>query len=356
MVKVLIVEDSPVVQAFLQNILETDPEIQVTALARDGREAVAAVKRYRPDVVTMDINLPHLNGFAATRAIMEETPTPVIIVSGEWDTKRVETIFQAMDAGALMCLPRPAGRGEEGHEAAARALIDNVKSMAEVKVVRRWPRKTHLAPGVEKEKVSLAPATTTRPDDIQVVAIGASVGGPLALKTILAALPPWLPWPVLVVQHIASGFTQGLVDWLAQATALPVRIARQGEKILPSQVYVAPDNSQMQVKTGGIITLTEEFSADGHRPSVAVLFGSVAAVYGRRSLGILLTGMGRDGAAELKLMKDKGAITLAQDQETAVVFGMPGEAVRLGAADYVLPLEKIAPFIADLAKDKPGKR
>lgn len=350
MIKVLIAEDSVVIQEFLKNILESDPDIQVIEMVNNGEKAIEAVKKFRPDVVTMDINMPVLNGFDATRRIMETNPTPIVIVSGEWDTKHLETIFRAMEAGAIACVARPPGTGHPDHTSSTEELIRTVKSMSEVKVIKRWSRLQKKGTcSLNEDKC--APEKAIPPGrEIKVVAIGASVGGPIALQTILAAIPPGFNAPVVIVQHISVGFTQGLVEWLSMKSAIPVYLGRHGEKILPGHAYVAPEHLQMRVMKDGVISLREDDPQDGLRPSVSCLFRSIADAYGKNAAGVLLTGMGRDGAQELKLMKDRGAVTIVQNEETSVVFGMPGEAVRIGGAAYVLPLEEIAQTLADLVK------
>jgi len=349
MINVLIVEDSPVIREFLVYLLSSDPEICVIGTASNGEEAFEAVKRKKPDVITMDINMPKMDGFEATRRIMETHPTPIIIVSGVWDPKEVETTFRAVEAGALAVLSRPVGIGHPDHEATAWDLIQTVKVMSEVKVVRRW---AHLRRG----KVAPAPPPPTTvpsprsPADIKLVAIGASTGGPIVLHTILSELPTDFPLPVLIVQHIAAGFTQGFVEWLAQSSGFPVHVATYGEDPLPGHAYVAPDGSHMGVDRGGRIILSHDEPENSMRPSVSYLFRSVAYVHEKRAVGVLLTGMGKDGAEELKMMKDRGALTIAQDRETSVVYGMPGEAVNLDAASYMLPPEKIAEVLTNLIK------
>jgi two-component system, chemotaxis family, protein-glutamate methylesterase/glutaminase len=347
MIKALVVEDSPVVREFLVRILNEDARIRVVATARDGEEALEAVATSKPDVITMDINMPRMNGFEATRRIMETQPTPIVIVSGSWDPREVETTFQALDAGALAAIPRPMGIGHPDHAKSAHELVQTVKLMSEVKVVRRRPR-----PRSEGSAPSPAPSVSPpikRPETaIQVVAMGASTGGPPALMTVLSQLPKEFPVPVLVVQHMAAGFIQGFAEWLQHATGLPVQLAAQDERILPGHVYIAPDGFQMKVVAGGRISLDADDPENGVRPSVSCLFRSVAETYGANAAGVLLTGMGRDGAVELQLMRERGAVTIAQNEETSVVFGMPGEAVKLGAATYVLSPNQIGSVLADL--------
>jgi len=278
---------------------------------------------------------------------METQPVPIIIVSGSSSAGEVAMTFKAMEAGALAVVARPKGIGHPDYETTAKELIQTVKLMSEIKVVRRWPRlkkATHL-PTPRGEVGETLPA-------IQVVAIGASTGGPIALQTILSSLPRDFPVPVLIVQHISAGFLEGFVHWLAQSSSLPVHIASEGECLLPGHGYVAPEGLHMVVKTRNRIALSTSEPKDGLRPSVSYLFNSVAQVFGQNAIGALLTGMGKDGALGLKLMKDKGAITIAQDESSSVVYGMPGEAINISAATYVLPLERIAALLASLVKGK----
>ena len=345
MIDVLVVEDSPVVREFLVHILSADPDIRVAGTAHDGEEALEAVRRHRPDVITMDIHMPKMDGLEATRRIMETDPTPIIIVSGSNNSREVVTTFDAMEAGALAVLRRPAGIGHPEHEATARELVQTVKLMSEVKVVRRWPRTRHAVPAPRPAKMGLARESA----QVRVVVIGASTGGPPALHTILEGLPKDFPVPLLIVQHMAAGFVRGFVDWLTQSCRLPIHVATHGELMLPGHVYVAPDEFQMKVERGGKIALTRDPPENGLRPSVSCLFRSIAEVYGCDAVAGLLTGMGRDGAEELRLLKEKGAVTFAQDKDSSVVHGMPGEAIKLDAAMLVLPPEKIAAVLMNLA-------
>jgi two-component system chemotaxis response regulator CheB len=345
LIKVLIVDDSPVVREFLVHILDSDPDIQVVGTAQDGEEALEAIARKRPDVITMDVHMPKLNGLDATRRIMETCPTPIVVVSGSTDPTVVATTFDAMEAGALAVLRRPAGIGHPDHETTALELVQTVRLMSEVKVVRRWSsaRRNVLAAPVQ-------PRLERRPGSCRIVAIGASTGGPPVLHTILSQLPADFPVPILIVQHMASGFVHGFIEWLAHSSRLPIHVAIQGERIHAGHVYVAADEMQMKVGHDGRIVLTHEPPENGLRPSVSYLFRSVAEVYGDSAVAGLLTGMGRDGADELKLLRDKGAVTFAQDKISSVVHGMPGEAIRLDAATLVLSSENIAAVLSKLAK------
>lgn len=352
MIRVLIVDDLRVAQLLLTHILGSDPEIQVVGVADNGEDALEAVGRLRPDVVTMDVHLPGMDGYEATRAIMESIPTPIVIVSGSTEVKNQASTFRLMEVGALAALRRPPGGADPEFKAAARELIQTVKLMSEIKLVRRMRRS---APASMAQTVPLpalwAVPRSTAP--IQVVAIGASTGGPQVLQTILSGLSPGFGAPVLIVQHIAKLFTAGFAEWLSGAARFPVRIAAAGEELLPGRGYLAPEGFHLGVGSGPRIALSQDPPDNGLRPSVHHLFHSVAAVCGPRAVGVLLTGMGRDGAAGLAELRQRGATTIAQNEASSVIFGMPGEAVKLGAAHHVLPPEGIVALLASLVGAKP---
>jgi two-component system chemotaxis response regulator CheB len=347
MFRVLVVEDSAVVRELLVHILESDPSLQVIGTAANGEEAVAAAQGQQPDIITMDITMPKMDGFEATRLIMETAPKPIVIVTASWDPKEVATSFRAMEAGAVAVIAKPLGIGHPNHEAAARELIRTVKSMAEVKVVRRWSR-TRQPAGASANGSALVQQIKSSGRQHDLIVVGTSTGGPMALQRLLAALPRPIPVPMLIVQHMAAGFIAGFVDWLSKSTGHPVHVAADGESLRSGHVYVAPDGFQMRVSKRGKIELTQDGTEYGLAPSVSYLFRSVAQSYGANAVGILLTGMGRDGAAELKLMREAGALTFVQDKESSVIHGMPGEAIRLDAATYVLSPERIAEALVAL--------
>ncbi len=348
MIKVLIVDDSPVVRDYLAYILVADPDIEIAGFAKTGKEACDFVQNHKPDIITMDIQMPVMNGYEATRCIMESNPVPIVIVSASWAPSEVQKSFQCMDAGAVAILEKPRGIGYPGFEESSKELIQTVKLMSEVKVVRRWPKKQQTNAAVSRVSMDQLERSKT---DIKIVAIGASTGGPNAVKTILSGLKKNFPVPIVLVQHISPGFLPGMTEWLDQNSELSIQIAAQGVSMQPGNVYIAPDDHHMGVTLGGRIVLNQDEKECLLRPSVSYLFRSVTNVYGKNAAGILLTGMGRDGADELNLMKEKGAVTMAQDQESSVVFGMPGEAVKLGAAKYVLPPNQIVLMLEKLLLD-----
>lgn len=349
-VRVLVVDDSAVVRELISHVLSADPQIEVVGSAGDGVEAMDAIRLTNPDLVTMDVNMPHLTGLEATRRIMETRPVPIVIVTGCSRNMETAAAFRLLEAGALAVLAKPPGPGDHGYEAAARELVQTVKTMAEVKVIRRWPRQAH-APG--PGPASLRPTDAQKiAGDMKAVVMGASTGGPVAIKTILASLPRDFPVPILIVQHIADGFTSGLVDWLRQACAFDVRLAVDGQRIGAGAAYLAPDGKQMSLTAEDRIGVTAGTPENGHRPSVSHLFRSAADTLGHRAVGVLLTGMGRDGADELRRMRSRGALTIAQDERSSVVHGMPGEAISHQAATHVLAPLEIAALLTTLANHR----
>ena len=350
-IRVLIVDDSKVAQMLLAHILESDPQIRVIGAVGDGQAAVDFVTTHTPDVILMDIHMPHMDGFEATRRIMETHPVPIVVCTATANPREVATTFRVMEAGALACVEKPVGREHPDFEPRAANLRETVKLMSEVKVVRRWAR----------ARLASIPAPPVRPVDVTrarakvtVIGVGASTGGPQALQEILAGLPKTFHVPILIVQHIAQGFLSGLAEWLNQTTGLQVQIGAYGVQPLRGHVYLAPDDFHMGVSHSGRILLTREEPENHLRPAVSYLFRSLADACGPAAVGVLLTGMGKDGAGELKLMKDKGAVTIAQDRDSSVVYGMPGEAIDLGGATHVLPVDRIADALVALVNHRNG--
>ena len=336
MIRVLIVDDSATVRALLKHILESDSEIQVVGMAANGAEGVRQALALKPDLITMDIHMPGLDGFEATRQIMEQRPTPIVIVSSSVEHSELMITFDAMQAGALDVIGKPAGVTHPDYPDLSRQLITTVKLMSEVKVIRRY--RSVITPRPVVPSVAAA-----RP--LSLVAVGASTGGPAALNMLLKGLPAELPLPMLVVQHMTVGFTAGLVAWLQLESRLQLKIGEDGERIRAGRVYFAPDDTHLQVIGRGVIGLSQAAPVNHVRPSANVLFDSVARVYGSEAVGVLLTGMGEDGASGLKAMHDRGSPTIAQDETTSAVYGMPRAAVELGAADQILPLGQVAPAL-----------
>ena len=344
-IKVLVVEDSPVVQILLVHLFKMDPGLEVVGVANDGEEAIAKAAQLKPDVILMDIQMPKMNGYEATRRIMASDPVPIVICSAPLP-EDVSKTFRAIEVGALAFVDKPVGVGCSDFPSVAQNLVQTVKLMSEVKVVKRWP---HLTGSFDRHGAAVRGGGQ---GNIKLVVVGSSTGGPVALQTILQGLPRGFPAPILVVQHIATGFVQGMADWLAGTSGLPVRIATQGLAPLPAHVYLAPDGYHMGVGVDERLVLSAGPVENGLRPAVSHLFRTVAEAHARDVAGILLSGMGKDGAAELKQMRAKGAVTIAQDEETSVVHGMPGEAIAIGAAMHVLSPNGIANLLTMLARQK----
>jgi two-component system, chemotaxis family, protein-glutamate methylesterase/glutaminase len=339
MTRVLVVEDSAVSRELLVNVLGRDPELSVVGAARDGEEAIRMTERLRPDVVLMDIHMPKLDGYEATSWIMQHVPTPIVMISA-YAKSEASLALEALRVGALTLLAKPPALDHPDHASAARELVETVRLMADVKVVRRRAARrvssAQTMPRVDGER------------GVRIVAMGASTGGPKALATILRDLPPDVDVPILVVQHIAPGFVAGLASWLSGQTPLAVKVAGQGEPASPRTVYLAPDHAQMGIGRGGRIQLVSDLPVNGPCPSISYLFQSIAKAYGASALGVLLSGMGADGAEGLLRLHEAGALTIAQDEETCVVFGMPRAAIRLGAAKHVLTPTAVAGTIRTL--------
>ena len=342
LVSVLVVDDSRVAQMLLVHILESDPKILVAGAVDSGLAAIEFVNVCRPDVVLMDIHMPEMDGFETARRIMETHPVPIVVCSAITNPAEVATTFHVMEAGALACVEKPAGPEHPEYQQMAATIRQTVRLMSEVKVVRRWARTAAAAGGRMPRRLVAARG----PMKVGVVGIGASTGGPQVLQDLLTALPKPFAVPILIVQHIARGFLPGLVEWLGHTTGFHVHIAENGVIPIAGHVYLAPDDLHMGVRPSGRIFLTGEEPIDSLRPAVSYLFRTLAEGFGPAAMGVLLTGMGKDGAKELKLMKDCGAVTVAQDRESSVVHGMPGEAIRLGGATHIWPADRIAEGIA----------
>lgn len=346
MIEVLVVENFPVTRQLLVRLLESDKKIRVTGAVGDGQAALHFIGKSKPDVVVMDIHMPRMDGFEATRRIMETHPLPIVICSATTNSRDSSIVFRAMEAGAIACVEKPSALDEGGFAAAAAHLVETVKLMSEVKVVRRTAR------GISGSLARPATPHDRRPPAearLRLIGIGASTGGPPVLQGILSALPKDYPVPILVVQHIADGFLAGMAEWLNQTTALQVQIASHGIRPLAGHVYLAPNDFHMCLASSGAIVLNREPPVNHLRPAVAALFESLARTLGPAAVGVLLTGMGKDGSAELKLMRDRGAVTVAQDQKSSAVHGMPGAAIALGGATHVLNADAIAAVLINLA-------
>jgi two-component system, chemotaxis family, protein-glutamate methylesterase/glutaminase len=345
--RVLVTEDSVVARALLVSIVNRDPGLEVVGEARDGEEAVALAAKLKPDVITMDVHMPKLDGLEATRRIMSETPTPIVVISAI-DPKDVRLSFEALDSGALAVLAKPTGPTAPDFADRAAEIVNTVKTMSGVRVVKRRPRLAGgsaspqppvTSPQSRDPRPATRPATRRRVD---IVAIGSSTGGPDALGKIVGALPANAPVPIVIVQHITVGFHQGLVDWLNNVTPLNVKLGVEGEPLKAGEVVVAPGERHLVIDASKRVKFIDDGPVRGHRPSATKLFQSVTMVYGSGALGVILTGMGDDGADGLVDLHKAGGWVIGQDEATCVVYGMPREAALRGAVNEVLPLGEIA--------------
>lgn len=352
---VLVVEDSTVTRMFLVHLLESDPGIRVVGAVGDGVAALEFVGRSRPDVILMDIHMPRMDGFEATRRIMETRAVPIVICSATTDVGETAIMFRALEAGAIACIEKPFARDSGDFETRAAHMLQTVKLMSEVRVVRRTARSGRDGDHGPAPPEAAPPADRRHRPPVRLIGIGASTGGPPVLQTILASLPRDFPVPVLVVQHIAAGFVAGMAAWLGETSGMRIHLASYGTLPLPGHVYLAPDDFHMGVGPGGRILLTREPPENHVRPAVSFLFRTLAQTCGAEAVGVLLTGMGRDGAQELKAMRDAGAVTIAQDRDSSVVHGMPGAAIELKAAGQVLPADRIAAALVALVQRKDNR-
>lgn len=339
-VRVLIVDDSALQRQMLTRLLAADPEIEVVGWASNGQEAVSVAPRLRPSVISMDLHMPVMDGLEASRRIMEEAPAPIVLVTASPSAGEQRLAFAALEAGALAVVRKP-WRDSDG-TIGTDELLRTIKTLARVPVIHRKPAGRSGTATNRPE-----PARLPAQHRVQIIAIGASTGGPLALRDILAELPAHFPLPVLVVQHIAEGFETGLVEWLQPHCAIPICLAEDGGALDRPGVLVSPCGRHLMTH-GRHVRLSDDPPISWHRPSATALFRSVAREYGPRAIGVLLTGMGDDGALGLGEMKGAGAVTIAQDEESCVIFGMPGVAVRSGAVDHVLPPASIGRLVGQL--------
>lgn len=341
-ISVLIAEDSPTQREVLTFMLEEAGGFEIVGTARDGLEVVSAAERLRPDIILMDCHMPNANGFEATQAIMQRCPTPIVMVSSTLAQDEVEHTFDAIKNGALAFLAKPTLDDGPEETKARETLFQTLRLMSEVKVVGR--RSTAVKKPPASVGVPLAEPAT------KVIAIAGSTGAPGVIAEILAAAAEPSMAPILIVQHMASGFVGGFARWLSSAAGFPVKVAEPGMRPIVGEAYLAPDDLHMGLDGVGRIVLSTDPPEQGFRPSANFLFRSVARSAGASALGVLLTGMGRDGATGLLALRQAGAMTIAQNEASCVVFGMPREAIAVGAALHVLAPAQVARVLASTAK------
>jgi two-component system chemotaxis response regulator CheB len=345
-IKVLVTDDSLVIRKFLVKMLSMDPDIEVIGTANNGAEAIEFIRKTKPDVITMDINMPIMDGFEATTNIMSEIPIPIVIVSSGYTISETAKKFRALEVGAVAILPLPYGPENPDYEITMKRFVSTVKLMSQVKLIKRWNRSPNTIQNKnQQESLLLIDEAQDAVSKVRILVIGASAGGPIALKEIMDNVPHSLPFPVIIVQHIDAEFTQDFADWLNLSSAIPIYIAEDGEILKPGKAYMAPGDHHIGVSAMDIAKVTKDVAESGLRPSVSFLFRAVRNIYRDKAIAVLLSGMGADGASELKLLKDAGSITIAQDVASSLIHGMPGEAIKLGGACHVLSPSQIVNFI-----------
>lgn len=344
-IRVLVADDSPTVRHHLANIIDAAPVFEVVGMASNGQLALEMVEDLQPDVVSMDVNMPVMDGLEATRHIMRTVPTPVVIVSGLLE-REIDLSFRALQAGALAVVAKPPARHDDAFPQHQHQLLNTLQAMAGVRVIRRWAS-VYQVPRYEPrtyETRKLRPAPS-------LIAVAASAGGPSALATLLAGIRNQLSVPMVLVQHMPGEFLEGLARWLGKYTDLPVNIAQDRQLLMPGMVHLAPGHAHLRVyrqEDRFVAILDTDPGPYRYQPAADVLFESVATACGNQGVGIVMTGMGDDGAAGLLKMRRAGARTFAQDAESATVFGMPGAAIEQGAAERVQSPAQLAASLRKL--------
>ena len=358
-IRVLLVDDSPIALTILQRLLQATPDIEVVGAVRNGEEALQAIPLTNPQVICTDLHMPKMDGLRLTEEVMARFPRPILVISASVQEEDSHNVFRLLQAGAVDVFPKPAAGLPTEYEKAKAALVNRIKVLAGVTVFTRRrspltsPASAPPASSPKPQPVPQSPPTSLAGSQLdmrapRILAVGASTGGPQALQTILQPLPATFPVPVLCVQHISEGFLQGLVDWLNKECAIAVTVAQSGTLPQPGTVYFPPDGRHLELDPQGRLLVSNQPAVAGYRPSVTLLFQAVAQYYRRAAVGVLLTGMGRDGADGLQAIAQAGGLTIAQDEATSVVFGMPKAAIAIGAAQNVLPLDAIAPRLIHL--------
>ncbi|MFC2061283.1 chemotaxis-specific protein-glutamate methyltransferase CheB [Elusimicrobiota bacterium] len=343
-IRVLVADDSITARETIIGILESDPQLKVIGEARNGKEAIELVRRLKPDLITMDIKMPIMNGLDAIQHIMAYQPTPIVVIASSAFSQGNAFIFKALEYGALEILEKPEPHDWESLPGMGKKIIKDIKILANTPVIThvKGKRKVHetekILKGKEEELLS------------RVIAIGSSTGGPTALMNVLSKLPEDISAGILIVQHIAEGFIEGLVDWLNDRSKIVVKMAEDGETIKPGVAYVAPSGFHLVMKEPREVSLNRKPPVNGLRPAANMLFYSVAEVCKAEAIGVLLTGMGKDGADGMRAIKEEKGITIAQDKKSCLVYGMPKAAVDLGVVDKVVPLISISDELQEIIK------
>jgi two-component system chemotaxis response regulator CheB len=345
MIRVLVVDDSAFSRRIITKILESIPDVSVIETANDGQDALKKTVKLRPDLITLDLEMPRMDGFSFLRWLMANLPTPVIVVSAQ---EADENVFRAMDQGAIDFVVKPTRHASIELEEIRNDLIEKVLAIPLLAMQKIRRRVEDESEHFRRKFDSIIPA---RPPLL--LGIASSTGGPPAIQTILKGMPPKFPVPILIAQHMPAGFTSLFAERLNKHTGLKVQEAQDGQQLVENNVYIAPGGSHLSVEKDGVKLVARILGrpADSrYAPSANILFETIAEVAQERSIGAVLTGMGDDGKLGLLKIKQKGGIGLAESEQTAIIFGMPQEAIQAGAVDYILPLHEFAPALTSLCR------
>ncbi len=343
MIKVLIVEDSAVIRMLLTAIIGKEKDLQIIGEAKNGHEAIAMAEALKPDLITMDIRMPVMDGISTIKHIMSHQPIPIIVISSNVNDE-LQISFNAIDEGALAVLEKPCAMTASNFDAMRQELLGTIRAMAEVKLIKR----RIVIPTITPVILETTPASED--NNYKLVVIGSSTGGPQALKSMLSSLPGNFSLPIVITQHISIGFVEGLVAWLNNVSALQIKIAEQGELLQAGRVYFAPDSMQCEVVKKGshfYINLADDEASNGFMPSVSRLFYSAAQQCEQQAIAIMLSGMGADGADGMLAMHQKNCRTIAQDEQSCIVYGMPKSAIDLNAVDVILPIDEMSQYLVN---------
>jgi two-component system, chemotaxis family, protein-glutamate methylesterase/glutaminase len=342
-IKVLLIDDSAIVLSILKKILLNSQEIDVIGTASNGKEGIQKVKELNPDVICTDLMMPVMDGLEFTKELMQNIPKPILVISSALEGQNESNVFQLLEAGALEVFPKPKGGSEKDYEIIRPKLESKIRLIHSIPVFKkRASRKLEM-----DTSVNLV-SSRDKSKSIRFLVIGSSTGGPNALQKILEKLPDKFPIPVICIQHISDGFIGSMVTWLDQCSKLKVKIMEEEETPVPGTIYFPKDHKHLVINSDGKLKESREVSTNGHTPSINIAFNSFATHFGSTTLGVILTGMGDDGASGLLSIKNRGGRTIGESPETCVVYGMPRVAMEMGAIDYQLPLEKIADKILSL--------
>ncbi|MDX1960344.1 MAG: chemotaxis response regulator protein-glutamate methylesterase [Leptospiraceae bacterium] len=347
-IRAVVIDDSVLVRTVVTDFLQSDGDIEVIASGKTGLDCIDLAERLKPDVITLDIEMPIMDGLTALKELAKKNIRIPIVVISVLTQHGAKATFQALENGAFDFVPKPSSESQMALEEIAFLLKSKVRGIVDHESKKNLPTK-------ERVKVKVGNFPETKKLSIKAVAIGTSTGGPNALQTVFKQIPPDFDYPIFVVQHMPAGFTKAFAERLAELSKIKVKEAENGEVVRTKTAYIAPGNHHMKIhkRDNNIsIELEQGIQVNGHRPSVDVTFDSLNAHYGSGLLGIIMTGMGKDGAEAMKRLKEKGAATIAQDEKTSVVFGMNRQAIDLGGIDHVVPLEEIVPQMIRIIKER----